>query len=697
MPTASVVGAQQQNLLQQQQQIGARASPQLLPVNPLMSPNPPLMSQATPLIPQGTASPQLNASATLVGRPGFIQNVANRGRGRGRGRGAGVQQQAGVMGSLPGGVVGQLGFAAGQMALQGFPQNALPGMTIPGQFSPRTVPAASLPQQQQLLTQQQQQLQQLRQFAIRNHLLQQQAALPSPPIQHPPAQATSMMNPQMQQRPQQQIQRPQNIQGTGSVPLPAGTILSATGVAAGAMPGAPRPNTAPTRATPSTGGPNIIPNQMPNISAQEKQIISRFHQFRKASVDLKQAADQATTEDDKRRLTEQCRQAQQQAQAVWQHMTASMRNWYGAMTRRQELQRQQLLRAQAGGARPQQPLPGSAVAQNMSALRPQPPQAQQVPQQRPMQPIPQLHAPTHPQLQQQQQQQQAQRPLAAQASTAPLVSAQAGQPAISIASSQVQPANAQLVGKSPTVGGPAAMSPQQQAPAPPIFVAPAPGTGSAFIPRKATPPPIGEELPQENPDAGTSSPMLTLDSVLGKRKLSELVEQIDPSERLEPETEEFLLHLADDFILEVTKRACKAAKHRGATALGIKDLQLELERNWNLRIPGFANEVRPNRRPVVNNAHLSRLGLLHKQRHLDNIKRRALEQKQSSANVGTQKLEGRASNEAASVDFTAPSADSKPVNGSGPVSQPPLPSSAPKTSSVNGITSPSTIPIVGSA
>ncbi|KAI9099382.1 transcription initiation factor TFIID subunit A-domain-containing protein [Phlyctochytrium arcticum] len=156
-----------------------------------------------------------------------------------------------------------------------------------------------------------------------------------------------------------------------------------------------------------------------------------------------------------------------------------------------------------------------------------------------------------------------------------------------------------------------------------IYAAPVPGTGSPFVPRKASPPPIGEEIPQDAPDTGSNTPNMTLDSVLGKRKLNDLVEQIDPNERLDPETEEFMLHLADDFILEVTRRACKSAKHRGSTTLGVKDLQLELERNWNLRIPGYAHEVRPTKRTTHSNSHMSRLSIIHRQRQLDTSKRRA--------------------------------------------------------------------------
>ncbi|KAG2174474.1 hypothetical protein INT44_006737 [Umbelopsis vinacea] len=96
--------------------------------------------------------------------------------------------------------------------------------------------------------------------------------------------------------------------------------------------------------------------------------------------------------------------------------------------------------------------------------------------------------------------------------------------------------------------------------------------------------------------------------LLGKRKIQELVGQIDPSERLEPEVEDVLLEIADEFIESVTTFACRLAKHRKSDTLDVKDLQLHLERNWNIRIPGFASdEVRSLRKPVVPPNHQSRL------------------------------------------------------------------------------------------
>ncbi|KAJ2489620.1 Transcription initiation factor TFIID subunit 12 [Coemansia sp. RSA 2050] len=99
--------------------------------------------------------------------------------------------------------------------------------------------------------------------------------------------------------------------------------------------------------------------------------------------------------------------------------------------------------------------------------------------------------------------------------------------------------------------------------------------------------------------------------ILSKRKIQELVSEIDPTERLEPEVEDILCDIADEFIESVTTFACKLAKHRKSDMLEAKDLQLHLERNWNIRIPGFASEeIRSVRKTAVPQTHQERLSAI---------------------------------------------------------------------------------------
>ncbi|EUC37332.1 hypothetical protein COCCADRAFT_1746 [Bipolaris zeicola 26-R-13] len=91
------------------------------------------------------------------------------------------------------------------------------------------------------------------------------------------------------------------------------------------------------------------------------------------------------------------------------------------------------------------------------------------------------------------------------------------------------------------------------------------------------------------------------DRVLSKRKLDELVRQVTggSEEALTPEVEEAVLQLADDFVDNVISNACKLSKLRDSPQLDIRDIQVILERNYNIRIPGYASdEVRTVRKIV---------------------------------------------------------------------------------------------------
>jgi transcription initiation factor TFIID subunit 12 len=58
-----------------------------------------------------------------------------------------------------------------------------------------------------------------------------------------------------------------------------------------------------------------------------------------------------------------------------------------------------------------------------------------------------------------------------------------------------------------------------------------------------------------------------------------------------------MLQIADDFIEDVVTAACRLAKLREGSVLDIRDIQIILERNYNIRVPGYSmDEVRAVRK-----------------------------------------------------------------------------------------------------
>ncbi|KAK9457876.1 transcription initiation factor TFIID subunit A-domain-containing protein [Dipodascopsis uninucleata] len=111
--------------------------------------------------------------------------------------------------------------------------------------------------------------------------------------------------------------------------------------------------------------------------------------------------------------------------------------------------------------------------------------------------------------------------------------------------------------------------------------------------------------------------------VLSKRKLSELVKDMigttssisgipltndERETNVDGDVEELLLDLADEFVTSVASFSCRLAKHRKSNTLDVKDVQLHLERNWNIRIPGYnADEIRSVRRWNPTQSYLQKL------------------------------------------------------------------------------------------
>ncbi|KAL5974639.1 hypothetical protein ACLOJK_031309 [Asimina triloba] len=101
--------------------------------------------------------------------------------------------------------------------------------------------------------------------------------------------------------------------------------------------------------------------------------------------------------------------------------------------------------------------------------------------------------------------------------------------------------------------------------------------------------------------------------ILSKRTIQELVSQIEPSEWLDPDVEDVLGEIAEDFVEQLVTNACSLAKHRKSTTLEAKDILLHLERNWNITLPGFGgDEIKSCKKPFMNDIHKERLAAIKK-------------------------------------------------------------------------------------
>ncbi|CAH8511731.1 unnamed protein product [Schistosoma turkestanicum] len=147
---------------------------------------------------------------------------------------------------------------------------------------------------------------------------------------------------------------------------------------------------------------------------------------------------------------------------------------------------------------------------------------------------------------------------------------------------------------------------------------PVPNVSSTSNPSASTTGVTVVEIPRspENSQTILDSKCITdekTNSVFTSNSLSELLNEFEPHLQLDPDVEEVITNLANEFIVNCAEKAQQLASHRGISNVEAKDVVFCMERDWNVIVPGFATEERIIRKSFTTEAHKQRLALIKKQ------------------------------------------------------------------------------------
>lgn len=148
------------------------------------------------------------------------------------------------------------------------------------------------------------------------------------------------------------------------------------------------------------------------------------------------------------------------------------------------------------------------------------------------------------------------------------------------------------------------------------------------VPGKVGRPPLTSLNAKRLPIPASSMPQppaVIPEKVYNKRKISELIKTLMPDDMegvIENEVEDLIGDLVEEFVGNVTNFSTRLAKHRRADCVESKDVHVHLERNWNLRVPGFpGDEVTIVRKNVPTKNYSNKLDMVNASKTLGGFNR----------------------------------------------------------------------------
>lgn len=74
-----------------------------------------------------------------------------------------------------------------------------------------------------------------------------------------------------------------------------------------------------------------------------------------------------------------------------------------------------------------------------------------------------------------------------------------------------------------------------------------------------------------------------------------------------------LLDIADEFVEEVLTASCHLAQHRQGDKVESRDVKLCLEKNWNIRVPGYMSSTDGKKRSQPTSNHKDKVDKVRRQ------------------------------------------------------------------------------------